>query len=81
MVPEFILQLGVDVTSHWRVFVGYNFLYLSDVIRPGNQIDRTVNLAQLTGLGLLGGPARPTPVFNHNDFWAQGINFGAAYRW
>lgn len=81
VVPEVIVRLGVDVTSHWRVFVGYNFLYLSDVIRPGNQIDNTVNLTQLTNLGPLAGPARPTPAFNHNDFWAQGINFGAEFRW
>ncbi len=82
VVPEVIVQLGIDVTKHWRVFVGYNFLYLSDVIRPGSQIDGTVNLTQLTGIGLPpGSPARPASQFNHTDFWTQGINFGAEFRW
>lgn len=79
VVPEVIFRLSVDITQHWKVFVGYNFIYLSDVIRPGNQIDPVVNISQFTGP--LVGTARPAAVFNHNDFWAQGINFGAEFTW
>jgi Putative beta barrel porin-7 (BBP7) len=66
-----------------RVYVGYDFLYLSNAVRPGDQIDRELNPTQIpvngsTG-GLVGAP-RPTFNFHETDFWAQGIRFGVALR-
>ncbi len=81
VVPEVGLQLGYLFTPHFRAFVGYNFLYASDVVRPGNQIDRTVNISQVLGTPPLLGPARPSPLFNQTDFWAQGVTFGFEFRW
>jgi hypothetical protein len=75
VVPEGQVRVGYDVTSSVRAFVGYTFLYWSDVVRPGNQIDRVVNDTQRFGNPLMG-PARPLPQFNSTDFWAQGISFG-----
>jgi hypothetical protein len=81
-IPEVTLNVGVNVTSRISAFVGYNFIYVSNVLRPGDQIDRSVNLTQSStiGLGTLIGPARPTTQFNNTDFWAQGINFGFRVR-
>jgi Putative beta barrel porin-7 (BBP7) len=83
VVPEAQVQVGVDVTSNIRAFVGYNFLYVSDVVRPGDQIDRSFNFTQVApplGPGALVGPAVPTAQFNHTDFWAHGVNFGIEFR-
>jgi hypothetical protein len=55
--------------------------YVSNVIRPANQIDPTANTTQLLGTPPLFGPARPMPLFNQTDFWAQGITFGLEFRW
>jgi hypothetical protein len=59
--------------------VGYSFLYWSNVVRPGDQIDRTVNFTQVPidpTNGPLSGSARPALMPRQNDFWAQGFNFG-----
>ena len=47
MVPEAQVQVGWDLFRWMRVFAGYNFIYLSNVVRPGNQIDRGINPANL----------------------------------
>jgi hypothetical protein len=75
------LKLGYAISPRARAFVGYEFLYWSRVVRPGNQIDRNVNLTQNAvldpnGAGVLVGSAQPAPQFNRSEFWAQGVNFG-----
>ena len=44
VVPEVGLNVGYQMTDHIRAFVGYNFLYWSNVIRPGDQIDRVIDI-------------------------------------
>jgi len=85
-VPEVQLQVGFNITSNIKAFVGYDFLYVSNVVHPGDQIDRVLNFTAnpaITGTGLipppLMGPARPAPLFNSSDFWAQGINAGIQF--
>jgi hypothetical protein len=88
VAPEVGLKLGVDLTSHLRLFVGYDFLYLSSVLRPGDQIDPLVNDRFrnqgpvnnfLPGVG--GGPVRPAVTYQTSGYWAQGVNFGLMYRY
>lgn len=84
VVPEVTVNFGVRFNDWTRAFVGYNFLYISDVARPGNQIDRTINGTQLPSFtGVPGGPLvgaqRPAFEFHDSSFWAQGINFGIQF--
>jgi hypothetical protein len=85
VVPEVGVNVGYQVTDHVRAYVGYTFLYWSEVARPGDQIDTTINASQLpTSTGApstLVGPARPAFVLHQTDFWAQGINFGLEFRY
>jgi len=80
VVPQIGLNIGYQFTNHIRGFVGYNFLYWSSVVRPGNQIDPVVN-PNLIPPAIGGGPQRPAFNFNGSDFWAQGITFGLDFRW
>ena len=83
VVPEVGLHVGYQVTNFARAFVGYSFLYCSNVVRAGDVIDRTVNLSQIPttmGNGTLTGPARPAVLFKDTDFWAQGVDFGLEFR-
>ena len=82
VVPEVKLNLcGYRVTPAATVYVGYTFLYVSNVARPGNQINRNVNPTQSVSYtgevpAILEGPAQPTFNFNSTSFWAQGSSIG-----
>jgi hypothetical protein len=80
VVPEVGLNLGYQFTDHIRGFVGYNFLYWSNVVRAGNQVDRVVNPNVLPP-AQPGGAARPLFSYNGSEFWAQGVNFGLEFRY
>jgi hypothetical protein len=78
-VPEINVNLLYDVSDNWRLIGGYSFIYWNNVVLAGNQIDPALNLTQLPGP--IAGPALPAARFNRTDFWVQGMNFGAEYRW
>jgi hypothetical protein len=80
IVPEVGINLGYQFTNHLRGFVGYNFLYWSNVVRQGNQVDLVVN-PNLIPPTMNVGPQRPTFNFHGSDFWVQGIQFGLDFRW
>jgi hypothetical protein len=77
VVPEGAVNLGYQVTDSLQVYVGYTFLYWSNVARSGDQIDPRVNGARLPSRGQVY-PRNSPPLaqFRTTDFWAQGINFG-----
>jgi hypothetical protein len=55
--------------------MGYSFVYVNNLIRPGDTIDTT--LAPLgTALAV-----RPQRAFSTSDFWLHGINFGLEFRY
>jgi hypothetical protein len=83
-VPEFALDLGYWITPQIRLALGYQYLYWSRVARPGSEIDRTVNVAQVPrdpnfGNGL--GDNRPGFSFHEGNFWAQGFNVGVRFQY
>jgi hypothetical protein len=77
--PDVGVNLGYQVTDHLRAFVGYDFLYLSDVVRAGDQVDLRVNPNQLRGVAT--GPALPAFNFHSSDYWAQGVSFGLEFKY
>jgi hypothetical protein len=85
VVPEAALTAGWRLTRSVSLTAGYTFLYVNNVARPGNQIDRTINptgIAAITGEppAPFSGPARPAFKFNGSDFWAHGLNIGLAFN-
>jgi hypothetical protein len=82
VVPEGTFTIGYDITTWCRATIGYNFLYWSNVIRPGGLIDPGVNPTFIPGApGGPVGPARPAPMFTTTEFWAQGLTLGLQFRW
>jgi len=84
-VPEIAFTVGYRLTPAASIVLGYSFLYASNVVRPGNQIDRTINTTQSVAYTespnpVAAGVARPSSGFNDSAFWAQGISLGFAYR-
>jgi hypothetical protein len=80
VVPEMGLNVGYQLTEGLRFFVGYTFIYWSNVFRPGDQIDRVIDTTQLPPAPP-NGQARPMVPLKSRDFWAQGMNFGLEYRY
>jgi hypothetical protein len=77
VVPELVLNVGYHVTDHFRLFVGYTFIYWSDVLRAAEQVNLSINPALLPlGPGGAGVPAQPAFRFRETGFWAQGLNAG-----
>lgn len=70
VIPELQLNVGYQLRPRIRTYVGYNFLYWSDVVRPGEQIDPIA----------IGG-GHPIPLMNRTDFWAHGVSFGVELRY
>ena len=89
VVPEIGVNVGYQFTDQWRAFVGYDFLYWSNVLRPGDQIDPRLDAAFIPNfpMNAAGQPfaptglMRPTVPFKHADYWAQGLNVGVEFRY
>ena len=70
--------------------IGYDFLYWSSVVRPGDQIVPEASAGAKTpppfgqvptfpGFGPGAAPVPPVP-YQTSSFWAQGLNFGIGLR-
>jgi hypothetical protein len=84
VLPELSFNVGYWITPLIRAYVGYTWLYLNDVARPGDQISRTINPALLPtsqSFGTPGGLPLPAAILHRTDFWAQGVNFGLEFRY
>jgi hypothetical protein len=77
VVPEGELRVGYRFNRFLNASIGYTFLYWSSVVRPGDQVERTINSSQVPTLsrGPLNGPTAPAPLLQTTDFWAQGLSF------
>jgi hypothetical protein len=68
-VTEAGLQLGYFINPQLQFTVGYNLIYWSSVVRPGEQIDTTVDDLNVP-------PTRPVFDFRTSSFWVQSVNLG-----
>lgn len=83
IVPELGAKLGWNLTDHLQFFVGYDAIFINEVLRVGQQVDAQINPNLLPGLNRQGqgGANRPAVLFQRSNFWAQGVNFGVTYTW
>jgi hypothetical protein len=82
VLPEANVRVGFQFRESSRVFVGYQFTYLSDAVRAGDQLDRVVDLGQTADpLALLSPATRPRIPFTRTDFWVQGVTLGVEWRY
>ncbi len=90
VVPEVSFNFGYWLTPNVKAYVGYNALYWSNVARPGDQIDRTIDVTFIpnppinpaTGqVPAFSGLNRPVVPFRQDHLWVNGIQFGAEWRW
>jgi hypothetical protein len=86
VVPEAGLTVGYRLTPWMAIVAGYTFLYVNDVARAPQQVNRSINPTGRPGFGdnpsttPFTGPAEPSFRVKSSDFWAQGLNVGLALR-
>jgi hypothetical protein len=82
VVPEVEVTLGYKVCDFVRLTLSYNFLYWSNVVRSGGQVDHAINPLEVPALNPLGGFIAPPPsmVMHCTDFWATGFSVGLELR-
>ncbi|NBO90812.1 MAG: hypothetical protein EBV06_00620 [Planctomycetia bacterium] len=79
VAPEIGLNVSYQVAKGVSLRAGYNFLYLSRVVRPTNQIDLVTNPGLVPSdpsFGTIGGPSRPHYDRQAADFWVHGLSAG-----
>jgi hypothetical protein len=86
VVPELGVTLGWFLTDHVQFTMGYNVMYWSNVVRPGDQIDRNLDVNRIPNFVVTPKPAdvpgaHPEVLFKDTDFWAQGLSFGVRFTW
>jgi len=82
VVPEIGFRMGAQVTDHFRVFAGYNFLYWNNVTRTGEVIDLRVNGSQIPPRNIAQtGNLFPVYEPRKTDFWVHGVSVGAEFRY
>jgi hypothetical protein len=83
VVPEGDLNIGYQLTDWCRVYAGYTFLYWSNVVRTGDQVDLRIDPKQIPKVGVPYNYTAQHPMvpFKTTDFWAQGVNFGMQLQW
>ena len=67
-------KIGFQPTCWFRTYIGYDFVYIDQVFRPGGAVNENVNRAQLVGFN--GGPLQPSYSPRRESFWAHGLNVG-----
>ncbi len=83
-VPEVGLKIGYDITDNIRVFIGYDLIYWSTVVRPGDQIDQSLDTNLIPNAGVvqpIANQVRPRVPFHQSNFWAQGVNAGLEFKY
>jgi hypothetical protein len=76
VLPEFAVDLHYQLTPLWRVNAGYTIMGLTNVVRPGDQIDTRVDGNQLPPPSGTGPFTFPTFAFHNTDLLIQGISLG-----
>lgn len=84
VLPELGVTVGYEFRRCVRVYAGYTLLYWDQVARPGDQIDRTVDVRLLptsTPFPAQSSLHRPQPLDRDTALWVQGLHVGLGFRY
>jgi len=84
IIPELTVNLGINLTKAITLFAGYNFMWISQVARPANQINPVIDSSTVPfspNFGQLGHIPGTSNLFKQDEFWLQGVNFGMSIRY
>ena len=84
VLPEVEINVGYEIIENLALNVGYNFLYVTNVLRAARQMDRHINptgspLYQETPNPVQVGASRPKSHMRSAGLSVQGLNVGIVY--
>lgn len=80
--PEVGLKFNYKFTNNLIGSIGYNFVYLSSVVRPGDVIDTTINSNYLPFTNGNGSQTqRPGIMWRDDSYWTQGLSIGLTLQY
>lgn len=84
IIPELGVNVGWQLNECVRVAAGYSITWWTNVVRPGDQIDRVINPTYLPTTRDFSvvpfGPISPVVLWNQSDFWVHGVNLSLEIR-
>jgi hypothetical protein len=85
-VPELDFNVAFPCINHVTFSTGFSALYWSRLLRPGQQIDRAIDITQIPNFPPAAGAApaglaSPGVPFRQGDLWLLGINLGMEVYW
>lgn len=81
VVPDLQAKLSYDLTPSIQISAGYEWIYLSSVVRPGDNINRYLPKGQTFQQGGdTVSTTSPARLFNGTDFYAHGLTLGLSAR-
>ncbi len=72
LVPEGQCNVGWVFNDNLMLSVGYTMIYWTNMVRPGNNIDRVSNIQNINDVGPTS-PNNPNFLFRSSDIWIQGF--------
>lgn len=78
LAPEINLRLGYHITQRIAVTAGYQYLYMSNVARLGDQVSRNINPAVIPSSQFFSNSATTNRDISirQSDFWLHGFTAG-----
>jgi len=84
-IPEFNFNIGYWLIDWMQIKLGYTFIFVTNVLWAGTQIDPNINPNQAVSYTgavppILLGKGSPKATLNTNSLWVQGLNAGVEFR-
>jgi len=80
-LPEFGARIAIDLSDRCRFNVGYNFLWLNHAVRPGDQMDRSINIQPLLAPTITPPLVPAPPTFQQSTFTAHMLNLSLEFMY
>jgi len=79
VIPEFDLNLGYGITPNLDLTIGYTFIFVSNLVRAGEAIDRVVDPGLAADIDPVNSN-RPQVLLDGGSYYIHGVNFGVTGR-
>ncbi len=84
IIPELNVNFGVNITRSFSAYVGYGFLFVNRVARPGDQMNPVIDSSTVpfsSSFGDFGHTPQINTLFKQSQFWMNMVNFGFEYKY